>query len=119
MPTEILLVSDGSFGDGLSVCRDYEKDYPNLIKVIDGNDYINEKTLEHFLSILRTYGDLDFVHGRMSYFWDGEEKPNFRVHNSWFETVPSGQNALKRYLSFFSLCGKMRELGGRKLYERV
>lgn len=53
---------------------------------IDGDDYIHNDTLKSFAELLDKYGDVDYIHGRMSYFLDGTEElretPWF-LDNSW------------------------------------
>ncbi len=145
IPAEILLINDGSRDGSLTVCRDYQNRYPNLVKVIDkvngglssarnagikeatgeycyfidGDDCINEKTLEHFVDLLNQYGDLDFIHGRMSFFSDGEEYPVYRVQpyyidNTWAKGVSDGQRA---FCNAFQHQGFL-QFGVRGLYNR-
>lgn len=35
LPYEVLLVNDGSKDQSLSICKKYEEQYPNMVKVID------------------------------------------------------------------------------------
>lgn len=107
MPCEILLINDGSTDGSLSICRRFEKKYPQVVKVIDkqngglssvrnagiqfskgeycyfidGDDFIHDDTLQSFVDILEEYGDLDFIHGRMSFFYDGENRDGYRVQS--------------------------------------
>ena len=145
-PYEILLINDGSTDNSLKICRTYERKKPGLIKVLDkkngglssarnagiiasrgeycffldGDDYVHHDTLKNFVDILSEFGDCDFIHGRMSFFYDGEEnKQQFReqpyyINNSWAGGATSGQNA---FVNAFTH-QRFLQMGVRGLYNR-
>ena len=145
MPKEILLVNDGSKDSSLQICEEYQKKYPRIIKTIskqngglssarntginnssgeycyflDGDDLIKKDTILNFVSIIREYGDLDFIHGRMSFFYDGGELDDCRVRqfyidNAWANGSVSGQDAFcNAYRNQSAL-----DMGVRGLYKR-
>ncbi len=120
MPKEIILVNDGSTDSSLDICKNYSEKFPSLIKVIDkangglssarnagllqsvggyvyfidGDDYILPHTLESFVELLELYGRLDFIHGRMSFFSDENEKlveHPYYIDNKWENGPSTGQ----------------------------
>lgn len=143
LPSEIILVNDGSTDGSLTICKTYENAYSHLIKIInkenggassarnagiraatgeycyfiDGDDRIHPDTLKSFSDLLEEYGELDYIDGRMSYFYDGtnELRPqNWYLDNRW-ETVPiDGQHAFCTLLKH----NGMIALGIRGLYRR-
>lgn len=144
-PYEILLINDGSTDKSINLCREYEEEFPKLIKIvdklngglssarnagllasgggycyfIDGDDYIHPDTLKSFKDVLDKYGELDFVYGRMSFFFDGEDNPELRAQpyfldNGWAAGVSDGQRALA---NAYKLQGVL-QLGVRGLYNR-
>ena len=145
MPVEVLLINDGSKDGSLLICREYEKKYSNIIKVIDklngglssarnagiinakgkycyfvdGDDFVNENTLYHFVNILQEYGDLDFIHGRMSYFHEGDNLSDLRAQpyyldNRWAGGISDGQTA---FCNAYRNQG-MLQMGVRGVYRR-
>lgn len=75
------------------------------------------KTLESFVEILNMYGDVDFIHGRMSFFSDGDdvlrEQPLY-IDNNWNEGIATGQ---RLFADAFRHQGAIA-MGVRGLYNR-
>lgn len=140
---EVIVVDDGSTDASAAVCRRLKKDYPALhiivqtnggvskarntgiqnasgeyLYFIDGDDYITGNALESFVSLIETYGHIDYIHGRMKVFYDGENQVSedeYFIDNSW---APGGADGCTLYHNNFKN-QKHLKLGVRGLYRRA
>ena len=142
LPFEVVLVDDGSTDSSSLICDEYSKE-SNIVKVIhkknkgfsearntgiqlaqgdwlyfvDADDCIGKDTIESFLQILdQCNGELDFIHGRMSYFYSGSDEvipDGIYLKNEWTKGNPPKDVFVKSYEFFSTL-----RMGVRGLYKK-
>lgn len=89
----------------------------DYIYFIDGDDYILPDTLESFVKLIQTYGKADYIHGRMSGFYENEEQldqDTYYLDNVWLPGGGDGQSAFVTILKHQNHL----KMGVRGLYRR-
>lgn len=142
LPFEVLLVDDGSTDSSSLICDECSKE-SDIVKVVhkkneglsearntgmqlaqgdwlyfvDADDYIGKDTVESFLQILdQCNGEVDFIHGRMSYFCSGSYKvipDDIYLKNEWTKDGSPKDVFVRSYEVFSTL-----RMGVRGLYNK-